>query len=308
MPSLLSQIRDSVSQLRRSERRVADVVLTDPRAVLQMAIRQVAARAQVSEPTVMRFAQQLGYSGYRAFSYALAAEIGRQAPSMRTDISADDDVASLAHKICSSSIAALDQLRAETDWEAVDTAVEAMADARQFEFYGVGASGLVAADAQQKFFRLGRPAVAYSDPHQQVMSASVADAHTALVLFSFTGQSPEIIEAAQVARTNHAIRIGVTRVGSPLAALCDHVVPVPEMEDTFLYTPMSSRLVQLVLVDILVSALALRAGPELGERLSRIKSALGRVKSVRGDAASGIPMSPEHQPGPIQTSTGGKNS
>lgn len=308
MTSLLSQIRDTASQFRRSERRVADVVLSDPRAVLQMSIRQVAERAQVSEPTVMRFAQQLGYSGYRAFSYALAAEVGRQGPSMRTDISAADDIASLASKICGSSIAALDQLRTETDWAAVDAAVDAMEQATRFEFYGVGASGLVAADAQQKFFRLGRPAVAYSDPHQQVMSASVADARTALVLFSFTGQSPEIVEAAQIAQAGDAIRIGVTRVGSPLAAACSHVIPVPEMEDTFLYTPMSSRLVQLVLVDVMVSALALRAGPELDERLGRIKGALGRMKSAGGAASPGI--NPDHgdQPDPIQTSTGGQSS
>lgn len=308
MTSLLSQIRDTASQFRRSERRVADVVLSDPRAVLQMSIRQVAERAQVSEPTVMRFAQQLGYSGYRAFSYALAAEVGRQGPSMRTDISTDDDIASLAAKVCGSSIAALDQLRTETDWAAVDAAVDAMEGANRFEFYGVGASGLVAADAQQKFFRLGRPAVAYSDPHQQVMSASVADARTALVLFSFTGQSPEIIEAAEIAEANDAIRIGVTRVGSPLAAACSHVIPVPEMEDTFLYTPMSSRLVQLVLVDVMVSALALRAGPELDERLGRIKSALGRMKSAGGEASPGVTPNPGAQRGLLRTETGGQSS
>lgn len=308
MTALLTQIRDTASQFRRSERRVADVVLSDPRAVLQMSIRQVAERADVSEPTVMRFAQQLGYSGYRAFSYALAAEVGRQRPSMRTDISADDDVESLAAKICGASIAALDQLRTETDWAAVERAVTALQAASRFEFYGVGASGLVAADAQQKFFRLGRPAVAYSDPHQQVMSASVADARTALVLFSFTGQSPEIVEAAQIARAGGANRIGVTRTGSPLAAACSHVIPVPEMEDTFLYTPMSSRLVQLVLVDVLVSALALRSGPELDERLGRIKDALGRMKSAGGQASSGTTANPGDQRGYHEPTEGGSRS
>jgi len=278
MPSLLGQIRKTAPDLRRSERRVAEVVLTAPRDLLQMSIRQVADRAEVSEPTVMRFAQQLGFSGYRAFSYRLAEEVGQMVPSMRTDIDAGDDVASLGGKICGSAMAALDQLRNEADWPAIEATVDALHGVQRFEFYGVGASGLVAADAQHKFFRLGKPAIAYSDPHLQAMSANVADAATGILLFSFTGRSREILEAARLAADNGAVRVGVTCAGSPLAALCSHVVPVPAMEDTLLYTPMSSRIVQLAVVDILVSALALRLGHDLDDRLARIKGALGRLK------------------------------
>lgn len=307
MPALLTQIRESASELRRSERRVAEVVLSAPHDILQMSIRQLAERAQVSEPTVMRFAQQLGFTGYRAFSYRLAQDLGSLAVSMRTDISADDDVASIGDKVCGSAMAALEQLRTEADWGAIEAAVEALHAAQRFEFYGVGASGLVAADAQHKFFRLGKPAIAYRDPHQQAMSASVAEPDTGILLFSFTGQSREVVEAARLARDSGALCVGITRAGSPLAQLCQHVVAVPPMEDTFLYTPMSSRIVQLAIVDILVSALALRCAPGLDDRLGRIKAALGHLKTGASlTSASASSESPE--PNGVQSINGRKSS
>ncbi|WP_161958871.1 SIS domain-containing protein [Ferruginivarius sediminum] len=278
MAAFLTRIRDNAHTLRRSERRVAEVVLAMPRKVMGMSISQLAERAEVSEPTVMRFTQQLGLKGYREFSLNLAQELGPRAPSVRTDVEAGDDVATIGAKICASSSAALAQFQDQADWKAIERIVDALAGVERFEFYGVGASGLVAQDAQQKFFRLGKAANAYNDPHQQIMSASVADARTGILAFSYTGRSRETVEAAALATRSGAEVVAVTAAPSPLAEGSRHLLALPRFEDTFLYTPMASRLVQLAVVDILVTSLALRCGDELTDRLSRIKDSLNTVR------------------------------
>ena len=211
---------------------------------------------------------------------SLAQSVVIGTPQIHRGIEADDRVPVLGAKICSQTIAAISDLGKTVDWDQVERAVEVLAAASRIEFHGVGASGAVAIDAHNKFFRLNVPVVAYVDPHMQLMSAASLTGSDVLVSFSYTGRAREIVNAARLARSREASVVAVTTPNTPLAAIASHPICLPVIEDTDHFTPTTSRLLQLVIVDILEIGVALRRGPGLTAHLRRLKEALmaGRLQ------------------------------
>jgi RpiR family carbohydrate utilization transcriptional regulator len=125
---------------------------------------------------------------------------------------------------------------------------------------------------------LNVPVVAYIDPHMQLMSAAGLTCGDVLVSFSYTGRTQEVINAARMARSREASVVAVTTPNSALAEIASHPICLPLIEDTELYTPMTSRLLQLVIVDILEIGVALRRGPSLSSHLRRLKDALAQAR------------------------------
>lgn len=81
--AVCAQIRASYPHLTRCERRVADVVLANPRVALETATARLAEAAQVSQPQVIRFCRALGFDGVKSLKRALAESLatGRDAPA-----------------------------------------------------------------------------------------------------------------------------------------------------------------------------------------------------------------------------------
>src|SRR5690606_15308456 len=117
----------------------------------------------------------------------------------------------------------------------------------------LGASASVALDAQHKFFRFNLPVSAHSDVLMQRMLASVAHTGDLFVIISYTGRTRELVEAATIARDNGASVLGLTAADSPLARVCTLSLHIPLPEDTDIYMPMTSRIVQLTVLDTLAA-------------------------------------------------------
>jgi len=272
--TLLSRIRAMAPRLRRSEHKVAELVLASPNALVNAPIARVAERAGVSGPTVIRFCRTLGYGGFQQFKLELARSLAAGVPYVLEGVQADEPTEDLAAKIIDRHIATLVQARNHFSAAHLERAVDLLAAASRVEFYGHGASGIVAQDAQHKFFRLGLPTVAYVDPHVHTMAAAVLPADAVVVAISHTGRTRDLLESVALARQRGAAVIAVTAAGSPLAERCSVALYADVHEDTDVYTPMASRLVHLALLDVLSVGLALRRGPGLPERLERTKREL----------------------------------
>ena len=72
IPDILAIIKDSYSELRPAERRVADVVLADVTFAVDASNGDIAKRSETSEPTVTRFCRAIGCEGVRDFKLKLA--------------------------------------------------------------------------------------------------------------------------------------------------------------------------------------------------------------------------------------------
>jgi RpiR family carbohydrate utilization transcriptional regulator len=285
---VLETIAQDLEQLRPAERKVAEFVLADPAGFVHKSITAAAAEAEVSEPTVLRFCRTVGYSGFQSFKIGLAQSLGAGVPYVLKGLAPDDGVEQLVEKVCGHGQKAIADLRAGLKADVVDQAITALNRARHIEFYGAGASGVVAKDAQHKFLRLGVPTSAYIDSHQMVISAASLKFDGVAVVFSHTGRSRGVLYAVEVALDQQATVIGVTSAKTPLAELCSIPVVVPSNEDTGVYMPMVSRLVHLVVVDILAAGIALRRGPQFVPHLRRVKEKLKglRVSEAEEKAAA----------------------
>ncbi len=281
--ALVSRITAVRLSLRPSEQRVASYILGQPNRVAHMAIAELAEVVGVTDPTIARFAQALGFTGYKAFKVALAKSLATGVPYVHTDVSPQDSCADVIAKVFDRSIATLISMRNQVDPKIFERAADALTRARKIEFYGVGNSGVVAMDAQHKFFLLGVHTVAYNDPHWQVQSAALLTGEDVVVAISRTGRTRDMIQTCEIAQRAGATVIAITERASQLAKLADIALAIDVEEDPEVYSPMVGRLSQLTLIDALSVAVALKRGPELQETLRRAKDTLVAKREKEGD-------------------------
>ena len=278
-PILFQQIRNRLEQFSKTDRRIAEIVLERPHEVVNMSIGRFSIMAGVSDPSVVRFCRSLGFDGFREFKLRMVKELASGPYYVHSEVQPDDSVEVYIQKIGQSTIDALTKVVNGLDRRQVELAVNALAKANWIEFWGFGASAVVAADAYHKFFRLGVPCAHYSDSHMQAMSASVLTNRSAVVAISHTGRSKELIENVQIARESGATVIGITSPDSPLAERCTQVIAVEPDENTDIYTPMKSRFAHLLVLDILVVGVSLQLGLPVNDRLKKIKQVLSGKKN-----------------------------
>jgi RpiR family carbohydrate utilization transcriptional regulator len=287
--SILERVKAALPALPPAEQRVARLLLADARSFASLPVSELADRSHVSKPTVVRFCRSVGYDGLADFKLKLAGSVNEGVPFVHRAVDEDDKPADIIVKVVDNAVAALLHYRNDAASHAFDRAIDALADAarhgKRIEFYGVGNSGIVAQDAQHKFFRLGVNTVATSDGHVQLMSATMLQQGDCAVIISNSGRSRDLLDAAEIARKKGATIIIITASASPLAQLAlgpgQILLAVDHPEDFDRYSPMVSRLLHLVAVDILTTGVALKLGQQLRPMLQEIKKNL-RAKRYAG--------------------------
>lgn len=277
--NLLEVITTLLPDLRRSDQKVGRVVLADPTAILTATLAETAHLAKVSEPTVVRFCEAIGCGGFQDFRLRLAQSVTLGMPATHSVLTASDSPQVLADKIFDYTMNSLNWARKQLDHEAVARAVDVLEKARRIDFFGFGASGIIAADAQQKFPLFGVPCQAHSDSHQQFIAAAMMGHGDVVVAISNTGQTVGILEVVQVARRNGATVIGISGHRSPLLKLCHVGLIVETLDNTDLYTPTTSRLAGLVLIDILATSVSFRRDTTHQRRLVWMKQGLAAMRT-----------------------------
>lgn len=271
---MMMEIEHALGRLSKAEAKVAHWVLEHPREAARSTVAAVALAASTSEPTVIRFCRRLGLKGFREFTLRMTEALSRPEGLVHRDVSDSDSAAAATVKVLDAAIRSLVDLRGELAEMPFDEVARQMIHARQFVFAGLGASGHVAADACHKFFRLGIPCSALTEPPSIRQFAAIAGSGDILFLVSKTGTTDVVCDAARVARDNNALVVAVTDPGSTLAGLAAYTFACDAEEDTNIYTPRSSRLVHLALLDALHVATALALGEVAAKNLRRSKDAL----------------------------------
>ena len=288
---MLDRIRASIPALPPAEQRVAKLVLADPRAFASLPVVELAERSHVSKPTVVRFCRSVGYDGLTDFKRKLAGSVNEGVPFVHRSVDEDDKSSDIIVKVIDNAVSALLKYRNDAANHAFERAIVALAETgqsgRRIDFYGVGNSGIVAQDAQHKFFRLGVRANAVSDGHIQVMSATMLTPGDCAVIISNSGHSRDLLDVAEIARRKGATLIAITASGSPLAQVAHGanqiLLAVDHPEDYDRYSPMVSRLLHLMVIDILTTAVALRLPGELRPLLQEIKKTLRAKRYARAE-------------------------
>lgn len=270
-PNLIRRMADSLQSLRKSEAKVATYVLAHANDVIKMRIVDLAAQSEVSEPTVIRFCRALGFDGFQSFKLQLAQQLGLGSVYTQFAVDDNDTVADLGNKVFDTTIGSLLTVRDELNPEVLEQAINTISNARRVEFYGFGASGSVAADAQHKFFRLQLSTAAYTDPHIQHMSAISLSTEDVVVAISQSGETQALLQSVTLAREAGAKVIGVAPQNTSLSHQCSIPIYVNMEEDLQSFTPVSSRIAHLVVIDVLATGVARHRKPLLKEHLKRLE-------------------------------------
>jgi RpiR family carbohydrate utilization transcriptional regulator len=283
--NLLEVIARSLPDLRKSDRRVAETILASPEAAVEMTLGALARASGVSEPTVIRFAAAIGCDGFRDLRVKLARSLAFARTTSHSAIARTDELSEIIGKIFDFNLSNIAWVRAHLDHAAIAAAVTALSRARRVEFFGLGASGIVALDAQQKFPLFGAPCGAQTDGHQMLMAAAMLRPGDVAVAISNTGATAEVVRAARVAREHGATTIGITGSRGPLLAHCTVSIIAETLENTDVFTPTVSRLSGMIVIDILSTAVSLGRDRAEQDRIADMKRLLSEVRAGRGGEA-----------------------
>jgi len=276
--NILEVAREMRDELRKSDRKVCDTVLADPRRILSSTVAETAQFAGVSQPTVIRFCTAVGCTGFQEFKLRLAHSLALGTPATHSVLLDTDSPEAVVEKIFDYTITSLDWARHHIDKVAIGAAIDILVSARSIEFFGFGASAVVARDAQQKFPLFGVPCGAELDSHQQIMAASMMRPGDVAVVISNTGRTRSMLDVARMAREAGAKVIGITGSSAPLVKSCDVALIVETLDNTNIYTPTISRIAALVVIDVLSTAVALRRKDDHVERFQRMKRNLNELR------------------------------
>jgi glucokinase len=265
---ILGHIRRALAELSPAELRVAEHVLAHPRSVLNDPIVEIARAAQVSQPTVIRFCRSLGCSGLSDFKLRLASGLGRTVPVTHTQVQREDTMLELGDKVLANTASAILQVRSHLNRDLIGQAVDLLLQAGRIEFYAVGHDGVVAQDAEFKFLRFGFSSGAYTDTRLQLLAANVLKPLDVAVIISSEGRLPELLDVADKAHARGAYVVAITASQSPLARRADVALIVDHAEDEATHVPMVSRILHLLVIDILAVGVAMRRHPEGSEVLT----------------------------------------
>ena len=272
--NLVNVITDALPGLNKSERKVAEAILSDPESATGSSIASLAKRANVSEPSVNRFCKRFNTAGFPDFKLKLAKSLVSGVRFVNRNVDPNDTVESYTPKIFDSTINDLALIRDSIDHSVVNAVVDQLIQAKRVYFFGLGTSGSVARDAENKFFRFNLPVSFHDDVLMMRMLASTGSAGDVFFVISHTGRTKEIIDIAEIASNNGATVIALTSSSSPLTAVSSIALEVDVPENTDEYMAMTSRIVHLVVLDVLATGFTLRRGPDFLPHLERIKNSL----------------------------------
>ncbi|CAM3620285.1 MurR/RpiR family transcriptional regulator [Marinicrinis lubricantis] len=274
----LVRLREVFDTLTPSERKAASYILQNPGEMIELSVAELAAKSGSSQAAIIRLCKAMGMKGYQDLKLKVAGDLQENESIGYQDIRPNDSIASIIQSVSANNIQSIRDTLKILDAEMVGRAVEALDQAKKIYFFGLGASNLIAMDAQQKLLRINKFSFTFSDPHVQLTSAVTLTPEDAAVCISYSGETKEVIQAAKIARENDCRTISITKYGeSTLSKLVDIPLFTSSTENEIRSGAMSSRITQLNVIDILYLGVASHSYEQSVKYLEQTRRAIKRL-------------------------------
>jgi DNA-binding MurR/RpiR family transcriptional regulator len=254
----LSIIQTMLNKLPQSEQKLADYILQHPHEVVNSTVSELSTSAKTSGAAVVRLCKSLGLKGFQDLKMRIAGDLMKSVEQGYRDIEPSESLYRLVEKTTSNTIQMVRDTAEIIDHENLKTAIGMLLKAKNVHFCGIGASNIVAQDAQQKLIRINKGATAFTDMHLVATLIANADPDDVLFAISFSGETQEIINVLKLAKERGVKTIGLTHFGqTTVSSLCDVSLHISfSNEAPFRSAATSSRLAQLYMIDILFLGMA----------------------------------------------------
>lgn len=276
-------IRAMLPTLTELETRLVERMLADRDFTDATPLREVAGPIGVSDAMVVKLAKKLGYVGFRDMRRDIAAYNRLPTAELHQRLDPADDAATVVGKVFRTAIQALEETRAILDMSAFARAAQALGQARQRDFYGVGGSAQIARDVAHKFLRIGVRASVFDDAHMMLMSATLLGKGDVAVGFSHSGETHAVIDPMVIARARGATTIVITNhAASPLAQQANIVLASTAQGSPLTSENAAARIAQLNILDALFVAVAQQDIVRTEANLARTMEAVAPKRRGRG--------------------------
>ncbi len=270
-------IKNNYNTLRSSEKKVADYILLHSNCIHTMSLSQLSVNAGVSEPTVMRFVKNIGFTGYSHFKLKLASDLGREAALDHNNdllvdlhIKRDDQAKNIPAKIIAMTTKALEDTLKLIDTKNYQQAIDLVIHAKTIDVYGVGNSSSIANDLTNKFIRIGLNCRSYMDNHLQQICAAHLTSQDVAIAISHSGSTMDVVDTLKIAKESGAKTIAITNFkASIITQYADLCFFTGDLETTFYSETMCSRISQLACVDMLYMGVLLSDYDKYTNRLNK---------------------------------------
>jgi len=217
--SVLDKINALREKLPRAEQQLADYILANPDHIRDMPSQMLAKAVGISQASVVRFTQKLGYKGYPDFKFAISDSLHHQVPAISGDklhgeISLEDTFSTMREKLLASKINVLQKTHAINSQTSYEQAALWLRSAKRVLLCGKGGSALVAKDFSYKLQKLGTAALAETDTHIQLANIANYTCEDVLVVLSESGETPDSVKITEQAVANGVQIISITAYGS----------------------------------------------------------------------------------------------
>jgi len=277
---VIQRIKEKYDEFTNAEKKIADTILSDPKGIIESSISDLSEKAGVkSEASVVKFYKKLGLNSFQQFKVLLAQSISR-APLeiVYEDVSSEDDTKTITEKIFKATVRAILDTLNWLDIDSIERTVDLFKNAQRIIFIGFAASAAVAFDAFHKFTRIGKNCLFSNDEHIIAAILATASPSDLLVAISHTGETISVVNFAKKAKEMKMPVVTITgNRKSTLAKYSDVVLATNTKETKIRTDAMTSRIVQLVILDTIYTLLAAR-DPRAIENLNKSRLAVSELK------------------------------
>lgn len=281
--NIIIKLREMKDSLTPVEKRIAEYILENLEQIPHLSIKELAELSKTSDASVLRFCKTMGYYGYRNFIVRISAHLGsldEEEKDSYTDIQPGDDLSVIITNISRSNVKSIEDTLSIISKTEIARAVKALRGCKRIVFFGVGASGLVGIDAEQKFSRINKLCHAYIDGHSQLTAATLLEKSDVAIFISNSGDTLEILDSLEIAKRGGATTIAITKYNkSRLAEQADIVLSISTPEVTIRSGAMGSRIAMLTVIDILFAGVASAEYQNVKKYLTKTHNVLLRKHS-----------------------------
>lgn len=244
-----ARLRAVTDKLTKAEKKIADFLEGSAKEGRIMTSYELAEQLHIGQSTIIRFSKKLGYNSFRELQVDL---VHSPASTVIEDIAVNESTKATNFKVTKQYQEIIDLTYAQNSDAVIEETIRHIKRANRILIHGIGNSNLFAEYFVNQLTTIGVVASGSSNNHVIYSTIACYTPEDLVILISESGETPEILQAAKIARSRQVPVISMTRaVKNKLYDYSDLILrTVNRMSRTRLET-MTMRCSQLCLIDMI---------------------------------------------------------
>lgn len=276
----LVMLSEMMTKLPPSEKKIATYILENPRDAISLTASELGKRSSTSGAAVIRLCKSLDLKGFQDLKLRIAGDLQKTPQQEIRDIEPNESKYTIIEKMTTNSIQTIKETAELLSADELTKAIQVLENANSIHFFGVGASNIIAQDAQQKFIRINKHATAFNDIHMAATVVANFGKNDVVVGISFSGNTVEVAKILELANNVGASTISLTKYGSSIVSEQADIrlYTSATREPTFRSGATSSRIAQLHAIDILFMCVAAQQYEETVKHIDETREAIDFIR------------------------------